>query len=113
MARLGGMDESGGLAGRGERRGDLARDMAGFAHAGDDDAPRRLADRLDRARERGAESGLAGLAQRLLERGEPLAFDSQRAQRGRKGLEFRLLMVALLAPEESRCTPRTRPRARI
>ena len=36
VARLGGMQEEGGRAGAGERRGDLAGDVAGLAHAGDD-----------------------------------------------------------------------------
>ena len=42
VAGFGGVHEGRRPAGRGERRGDLARDMAGLAHAGDDDPPRRL-----------------------------------------------------------------------
>src|SRR5262249_6686467 len=52
MARFGGMDEERGRARTGERRRDLARNVAGFADAGHHDAPTaRLddADRLDEA----------------------------------------------------------------
>ena len=41
------MHEEGGRAGRGEGRRDLAADMAGFAHAGDDHAAARAADQVD------------------------------------------------------------------
>ena len=47
MARLTRMDEGGGLAGGRQRRGDLAADMAGLAHAGDNDAAGRCADQGD------------------------------------------------------------------
>ena len=47
VACLAGMDEKRRRAGRGERRGDLARDVAGLAHAGDDDAALGGADQLD------------------------------------------------------------------
>src|SRR3712207_1980251 len=49
------MDEQGRGAGGGQRCGDLARHMAGFAHAADDDPPARSGDPLDRRREGGAE----------------------------------------------------------
>ena len=38
MRRFGGVDEEGGRAGGGQRRGDLAADMAALAHAHDGDA---------------------------------------------------------------------------
>ena len=47
MAGLGGVHEEGGRAGGGERRGDLARDMARLAEPGDDDAALGLADQFD------------------------------------------------------------------
>ena len=56
MARLRRMDEEGGRAGRGQRRRDLAADMAGLAHAGDDDPAARAADQLDRGDEGRAEA---------------------------------------------------------
>ena len=48
VARLAGMDELRRRAGRGEGRGDLARDMAALAHAADDDAARHRGEQLDR-----------------------------------------------------------------
>ena len=82
MARLGRMNEVSGRSRGREGRGDLAPDMAGFAHAGDDDAPFRRADERDRLPQRLAE--IAG------ERGgqglEPLALGRERAQRGGDGL---------------------------
>ena len=50
VARLGRMDELRRRAGRGEGGGDLARDMAALAHAGDDDAARRGGEQVDGAR---------------------------------------------------------------
>ena len=47
MAGLRGMHEEGGRAGGGQRRRDLARDMARFAEPGDDDAALGLPDGLD------------------------------------------------------------------
>jgi hypothetical protein len=44
MAGLGRMDEVGRGAGAGQGRGDLAPDMAGLAHAADDDAPAAIED---------------------------------------------------------------------
>jgi hypothetical protein len=58
---LGGMDEQRGGAGRGQRRGDLARDMAGLAHAGDHDAAGRTRHQLDRAGEPHVETGRQSL----------------------------------------------------
>ena len=53
VARLARMHEIGGRAGRGEGRGDLAADMAGLAHAGDDQAAAcACADQFDRGDER-------------------------------------------------------------
>jgi hypothetical protein len=60
MARLGRMHEIGGRAGRGESGGDLAPDMAGFAHAGDDDSPFRGADQGDGTLQRRAELAREG-----------------------------------------------------
>ncbi len=57
VARLGGMDELRRRAGRGEGRGDLARDMAALAHAGDDDAARHRRQEVDGPRECLVESG--------------------------------------------------------
>ncbi len=48
MARLAGMNELRGRSGRGEGRGDLARDMAALAHAGDRDAARSRRQQVDR-----------------------------------------------------------------
>ena len=53
MAGVGGMHEECRRAGRGERRRDLARDVAGFAHAGHDDAAARVADRFNGGDETG------------------------------------------------------------
>ncbi len=50
MDRLGRVQEERRRAGARERRGDLAADDAGLAHAGDDDAAAALAQQLDRAR---------------------------------------------------------------
>ena len=78
MARLGGVHEEGGRAGRGERRGDLGADMAALAHAGDDDAAGRRADQPERRLE-----GRAHLAaERGLERRQSVRRDAQRAERG-------------------------------
>ena len=54
VARFARMDEEGGRAGRGQRRGDLAADMAGLAHAGDDHPAARAPDQIDRRDEGGA-----------------------------------------------------------
>ena len=64
VARLGRMDEGGGLTGRGERRRDLAGDVAGLAHASDDDAAARRGDRLHRLQEGVAEAAPGGPAHR-------------------------------------------------
>ncbi len=83
MTRLRRMDEEGGLAGRGEGRRDLARDMPGFADAGHDDPAGRGRDRLDRFRERGPKSTRG--PDRLLERLEALALVGDGAQRRQDG----------------------------
>ena len=67
MARLAGVQEQRGRAGRGHRRGNLAADQPAFSHAGHDQAARKRADRSHRLNE--------ALAQR------------RRAQRLGKGLE--------------------------
>ena len=54
------MDEERGRAGRGEGRGDLAADMAGLAHAGDDHAAARAVDEIDRGDEGAAEPVVDG-----------------------------------------------------
>ena len=50
VARLGRVHEQRRRAGRGKGRGDLVTDMAGLAHAGNDDAALRVADQFDRLR---------------------------------------------------------------
>ena len=57
MKGLAGMNEEGRGARRGHRRGDLAPDVAGLAHAADDDAARAAQDQLDRTLELGPEPG--------------------------------------------------------
>ena len=52
VARLARVHEIGGRIGRREGRGDLARDMAGFAHAGDDQPAARLRDQFHRRDDR-------------------------------------------------------------
>ena len=90
--RLGGMHEERGRAGRGERRGELARDVARLADAGDDDAaaavvaarrtastndaPRRAGQRVDRARLGGEH--VAGERERA-------RASTRRAERGGRG----------------------------
>ena len=54
---LGGMHEHRGRAGGGERCGDLAGDMAGFAHACDDDPSRASSEPADGGVEFGIERG--------------------------------------------------------
>ncbi len=61
MARFGRMDEMGRRSGRGERGRDLARDMTGFAHAADDDAPADQKDGVDRLGEFSVEAGAQGV----------------------------------------------------
>ncbi len=87
MARLGGVDEERRLAGRGEGRGDLAPDMAGFAQAGDDHPPRRGGDRLDGAAEGGSEAIVAGRPERLGHRRKTLLFNENCAQPGGHGVD--------------------------
>jgi len=58
MARLRWMDEQRRRSRGGERRGDLARHMSGFAHAGDGEAAFGLADQLHSLGEVGAEACL-------------------------------------------------------
>ena len=82
---LGRMDEEGGLAGRGEGRRDLARDMPGFADAGHDNAAGRGRDRLDRFRECGPKPALARGPDRLLERFQALALVGDGAERRQDG----------------------------
>ena len=55
VARLAGMDVIGGRARRREGGRDLAADMAGLAHAGDDHPPLGRGEEVDRRREGGAE----------------------------------------------------------
>ncbi len=86
VARLGGMHEDRGLAGRGQRRGDLAGDMAGLADAGDDRAAGRGQQHGDRLLEGFRKRTLAGRRERLLQREKPLAFDGDGAQRRRRRL---------------------------
>ena len=75
MARLARVHEEGGRPGGREGRRDLAADMAGLAHAGDDHPAARLADQVDGGDERGAEP----VAHRGRERPDPLPFGLQRA----------------------------------
>jgi hypothetical protein len=60
------MDENGGPAGRGERGGDLTRHEARLAHAGDNDAARRVGHRLDGLFEGRAKAAGAARGQRRL-----------------------------------------------
>ena len=78
VARFARMHEQRRRAGGGEGRGDLAPDMAGLAHAGDDDAALRGADQVDR----GGEGRAQPVAQRGGERVDAAAFGVERAQRG-------------------------------
>ena len=82
VAGLGRMDEEGRRAGRGERGGDLAADMAALAHAGDDDPAGGGADDLDGAGEGGGEPVFEGGEQRV----EPGALGGDGAQRRGGGL---------------------------
>ena len=77
MAGVGGVYEECRRAGGGERRRDLAADMAGLAHAGDDDAAACVADRFDGGDERGAEAIAHGGRQG----GDAVALGVERAQR--------------------------------
>jgi hypothetical protein len=76
MAGFGGMDEEGRGAGRGQRRCDLAPDMARLAEPGDDDPALGLADQSDRFGKRDTERTL----QRCNDGGNAVASDFQRAQ---------------------------------
>ena len=58
MARFARMHEIGGRAGRGEGRGDLAADMAGLAHAGDDQPALATARSAQRRRRAGRQAVL-------------------------------------------------------
>ena len=93
VARLARVDEEGGRAGRGEGGGDLAADVAGLAHAGDDHAAARLADQVDRRDEGGAEP----VADRGRERGNAAGFGLERAQR-RRDQGAAVLAASRLAP---------------
>ena len=77
MARLARMHEIGGRAGRREGRGDLAADMAGFAHAGDDQPAREPRDQFDRGDERLRQP----VADRRDQRGDAAGLGLERAQR--------------------------------
>ena len=82
VAGLGRMDELRRRAGRGQGRGDLARDMAALAHAGDDDPAAALAgadlrQAVDRRRERAVE--------RLGQRADAVGLEGEDADRGRTG----------------------------
>ena len=81
MARLARVDVIGGRPGRGEGRGDLAADMAGFPHPGDNDAALGVADQLDRGEEWWAEP----VRYRVHQHGEPVALGCERAERGGDG----------------------------
>ena len=85
VARFGGMDEGGRLARRGERRRDLARDVARLAHSGDDHPAARGCDRLHRPREGGAQAALSGLPHSLVEGLETAAFVVEGSQRRKDG----------------------------
>jgi hypothetical protein len=74
MARLGGMDELRGRAGRGQRRRDLARDMARFAHPRNDHPAARAQDQLDGPGE--------AAIQTVRELAHPLQLDRDHAARG-------------------------------
>ena len=80
VARLARMHEKGGRAGRGEGRGDLAPDVAGLAHAGDDQRGRlRLRDQIDGGDERRAEP----VVDRRDQRRDAARLGLERAQRRR------------------------------
>ena len=68
------MDELGRRAGRGQGRGDLARDVAGFAHAGHGDAPGHRGEQVQRVAEI--------RAQRVGERVEPFGLQAQHPAAG-------------------------------
>jgi hypothetical protein len=77
MACLARMDEKGRRSGGGERRCDLARDVARLAHAGDDDAALDGADQLG-GRDKGSPHAVADGGG---EGGDPAGFSLTRAQR--------------------------------
>ena len=76
MARFARMHEQRRRSGGGEGRGDLAPDMAGFAHAGDDHPALRGADQVDG----GGEGRAQSVAQCGGERIDAAAFGVERAQ---------------------------------
>ena len=73
MRGLGSMHEVGRRAGAGQRRGQLAADVAGFADAGDNDPPVSVENQLDRA--------MKTIVQTLGQRRHSLRFDAQHAAR--------------------------------
>ena len=82
VARLGRMDEGGGLPGRGQRRGDLARHVAGLAHAGHNQSAAGGSDGLHGKRKGRAEPGLASFAEGGFEGLEADPFGLERPERG-------------------------------
>ena len=85
MARLRRMNERCRLASRGKRCRDLARDVPGLAHAGQDDPAGRRRDGLDRFRERRSKRPLCGVADRFLKRLEALPLVGDGADGGEDG----------------------------
>ena len=83
MAGFPRMHEIGRRAGGGHGRGDLARHMARFAHAGDDGAPGGGANQSHRCIERAAKR--AGVGHRRFNCGYALPLQTQRAQAGEGG----------------------------
>ncbi len=64
MAGFGGVDELRGAARGGQGGGDLAGDVAAFAHAGDDDAPFSRLEAVDGADKGNAQGSAEGVAHR-------------------------------------------------
>src|SRR5581483_709130 len=87
VARLRRMDEIGRRSGAGERRGNLARDMSGLAHAAHHDAAGAALDQLDGV-EKPAVEALGEGANRVGLYGEHLARELEGRARGRLAGRF-------------------------
>ena len=95
MARFARMDEVRGRAGRRHGGGDLAADMTGFSHAGNDHAAAGVPDQVDRGNERMAKP----VADRGNQCGDAAGFRFQRPDRAGDQVAF---MRALRAAQRFR-----------
>ena len=106
MAGVGGMNEECRRPGRGQRRRDLARDVAGFAHAGDDHPAACRAYRFDGGDERRSQS----VGHRRGERRHALGFGIERAQRrGNVGIDARASASSRRMNSSSHVSPLSTP----